>query len=438
MTLAARITAGQASAGARVDTGGTTLGDAELVPGLAADLASGFAVSVGDAAQLIRLLAAADGQADAMLLLSPALSPEHTSTLMAEASLSRLVSDRADLAALTTLTPDAAVAPPHAPTVETDWLLTTSGTTGRPKIVRHRLASLLRTVKPAQVPPPIWGLLYEPTRFAGLQVVLQALTGGGRLIAPAFDAPMPERLTLLADRGVSHLSATPTLWRRILMDAPANLAPSQITLGGEIADRPVLAALAARFPEARIRHIYASTELGVGFSVRDGHPGFPRAWLESGRDGVDLRIREDTLWVRPPGAVPEGVAASALTPDDDGYFPTGDRVELTKDRVLFLGRDATTVNIGGTKIQPEAVERVLNEHPDIAIARIAHRPNPIAGSLLTLTLVPRDSQADPKTLRRAISAFCKERLPREAMPAQIKLVSELELNAAGKLTRGAA
>ncbi|MEL6219690.1 MAG: AMP-binding protein [Pseudomonadota bacterium] len=427
MRLAERIS----TPGTVVETGTIRLTRSELSVGVLPEITNGVALSILDPATLIRLLAAFDGRVRAMLLLSPALKAEDVAGLMAEAGFAHLVSDRPEL---DSIAPKDAFGP-ETPVQQTDWLLTTSGTTGRPKIVRHRLATLLRSTKPASGAVPVWGLLYEPTRFAGLQVVLQALAGGGRLIAPRYDAPMPQRLALLAGHSVTHLSATPTLWRRILMEpASETLSPTHITLGGEIADGPVLAALAARWPNARIRHIYASTELGVGFSVRDGRPGFPSHWDGSTVDGVAIRVRDGELWLRPESFEPD----CPLTPDAEGFYPTGDRVLLEEDRVLFLGRDSSTVNIGGTKIQPEAVERVLHEHPDVAIARIGHRPSPIAGALLTLTVVPRDPDADTKTLRRAISAFCRERLPREAMPAQITVIAEPEMNAAGKLTRGAA
>ena len=83
--------------------------------------------------------------------------------------------------------------------------------------------------------------------------------------------------------GVNAMSATPTLWRKILMsDASRSLALRSITLGGEIADQQVLSTLASTYPSARIRHIYASTEAGTGFSVTDGKAGFPVSFLENG------------------------------------------------------------------------------------------------------------------------------------------------------------
>src|SRR4030095_2056205 len=96
------------------------------------------------------------------------------------------------------------------------WIIPTSGTTGEPKLVSHTLASLCRTVKSRSdaAESLIWGLLYEPTRFAGLQVLLQALGGRGSVIVPA-RTQLADDVELLARLGCTALSATPRFWRKL-------------------------------------------------------------------------------------------------------------------------------------------------------------------------------------------------------------------------------
>ena len=62
---------------------------------------------------------------------------------------------------------------------QTDWVLPTSGTTGSPKFVTHTLNSLTKsTWKNSNniESNTVWGLFYELNRFAGLQVLFQALS----------------------------------------------------------------------------------------------------------------------------------------------------------------------------------------------------------------------------------------------------------------------
>jgi acyl-CoA synthetase (AMP-forming)/AMP-acid ligase II len=138
------------------------------------------------------------------------------------------------------------------------------------------------------------GCLYNLRRFAGLQVLLQAWLGGTPLVLAEDHTELPIVLKRVAAAGCNALSATPSMWRKMSMRPEFDaLALRQITLGGEMVDQPVLDMLKKRFPEARITHIYASTEAGGGFAVRDGLAGFPQILFNQPIDGVELRLVND-------------------------------------------------------------------------------------------------------------------------------------------------
>ena len=127
----------------------------------------------------------------------------------------------------------------------------------------------------------------------GCRFFLQALLGGSVLVIPEVAAEVSEQVQLFSRCGVNSLSATPSLWKKILMTAQCgSLLLKNITLGGEIVDQSILDMLNAKFPRAKIRHIYASTEAGVGFSVSDGKAGFPLAYLNRSALGVTLKISD--------------------------------------------------------------------------------------------------------------------------------------------------
>ncbi len=317
--------------------------------------------------------------------------------------------------------------PPERPTTSS-WRLFTSGTTGAPKPVDHSLASLTRTVSPSSGTDTHrrWGLLYEPTRMAGMQVILQSLTSGDVLLDATALPDLPTRLRWLAEREVDSLSATPTLWRQILQSSdPASLSLRQITLGGEIADQLVLDALARTYPDARITHVFASTETAAAFAVSDGREGFPRSFLTDPPRGIRLDVRDDVLHVEAPDA-------SAAGPD--GFASTGDVVALAGDRVLFLGRNSGIVNVGGVKVAPEQVERALREHAEVVDAVVTSRRNPFSGWILTAQVVPAPGarlEDLPARLRAAIG----DRLGSAHAPASIKVVAELATSVSGKAGR---
>lgn len=302
--------------------------------------------------------------------------------------------------------------------------LQTSGTTGTPKLVRHEFGRLRGRLRGTSDPQACWLLTYEPAAFAGLQVILTALAAGATLVAAPGQGVAALARVALAEH-CTHASGTPTFWRALLL-APAGTLPplAVITLGGEAADQPLLDRLAAAFPGARIRHIYASTEAGALFAVADGRAGFPAAWLDTGVDDVGLRIRDGVLEVRSPRAAPIC---------GDGWLSTGDLVEVAGDRALFAGRLDGRVNIGGVKIAPEAVERRLLAVPGVADAVIVARANPISGHILTADVVPEpgvDREALGSRLRAATAA-----LEPAARPRVIRFADHLDIARSGKKRR---
>ncbi len=313
----------------------------------------------------------------------------------------------------------------HRDGAPTRWVLYTSGTTGEPKPISHTRASLARTVR-AGGPEFVWGLLYDPNRMAGIQVLLQGLTTGATVVAPSIHDPIAARVQHLIESGVTALSATPSLWRLILqLPASAGWSLEQITLGGEIADQRILDGLRSAFPAARIVHVFASTETGAAFSVGDGRAGFPVAYLSDPPRGIRMEIRDDILHVHSPGVSAAGA---------DGFASTGDVVEVVDDRVIFRGRASGVVNVGGSNVWPEAVEDILRRHPDVVDAVVSSTPNPMTGNVLvaTVTMTP---QADRTDATKRLRKWVRDQAPRTHVPASVTVVDRLDISAAGKVVR---
>ncbi|KAA0684091.1 fatty acid--CoA ligase family protein [Roseomonas genomospecies 6] len=311
-------------------------------------------------------------------------------------------------------------------------LLETSGTTGAPKLIRHDFQRLRGRLRGADDPDALWLLAYEPAAFAGLQVILTALAAGATLLsAPGAGAAELARLALR--HGITHISATPSFWRAFLLALDGEAPPlAAVTLGGEVADQPLLDRLAERFPDAKRRHIYASTEAGALFAVGDGRAGFPAAWLDGGVDGVGLRVRDGVLEVNSPRAM-LGHQIGHEIAHEGGWLSTGDVVEVRGDRVLFAGRLDGRVNVGGVKVSPEAVEQVLLDVPGVRDALVQAAANPVTGHILTALVVPAPG-VEETALRAAIRAAVAD-LPPAARPRLVTMTDSIALGAAGKKTR---
>lgn len=380
-------------------------------------------------AELVMALIALDGTAQKILLLPPSLDTPTAAELIAKASIVDLLESNFQHSRFCSLDNTAQAKGP------TQWLLATSGTTGVPKIVEHRLATLARTVRlePQRGTDYTWALLYDPNRFAGLQVVLQALFSGSALVLPK-RVEFESQLDALMRHPVNALSATPTLWRKLLMDGRiAQLPLRQLTLGGETVDQAILDALKLRFPQARIVHIYASTEAGTGFAVKDGRAGFPSAWLENTAQVPLVRVDANYhLLIKPP-LLPQGTdIASRLTAD--GYLDTEDLVCIKGDRVLFLGRVSGAINVGGNKVSPEWLEDYLRNIDGVVDARVYAKSSSMTGQLVAAEIVATHS-ANTQALRQLIVYSCRRDLEVWQIPAFISFVAALKETAAGKRER---
>jgi acyl-CoA synthetase (AMP-forming)/AMP-acid ligase II len=310
----------------------------------------------------------------------------------------------------------------------------TSGTSGAPKVAQHTLDSLLRRVTSGRgrvAPAGRWLLTFQPTGFAGVQVQLSAITSGGTVVVPAERTPAGFHEAAVAGK-VTHISATPTFWRSLLMLVrPGELDLQQVTLGGEGADQAILDRLRKHFPNARVTHTYASTEAGVVFAVHDGLAGFPSAWLAGPVQGVELRLQDGFLHIRSAALMRRYASGEAQPLQSDGWLATTDRCEVEGERVRILGRDDAMINVAGSKVYPAAVEAVLLSLPEVAEARVYGMKNPIAGMLVAADVVLAAGQV-PAAAKAAIQAACRERLASYQQPRMLRIVDKIQVLASGK------
>jgi acyl-coenzyme A synthetase/AMP-(fatty) acid ligase len=411
---------------------------------------SGRSVLLAVSDQLLSGLAMAeiDGVARRMLLCPPDLNSDHVQALIDDAGIDAIVTDQPPRWADVGVYLVVAARPPVLASAKrkteraTEWLMLTSGTSGVPKIVSHTLEGLCGAIVadgPARGAAPVWATFYDIRRYGGLQIFLRALIGGGSMVLSEPGEALADHVARLHARGVTHISGTPSHWRKLLMSgSAAGFVPRYVRLSGEIADQAVLDGLAKAFPQASIGHAYASTEAGVGFAVNDGLEGFAAEMIGWNRDGVEIKIEDGSLRIRSKRAAHAYVGrnASALT-DKDGFVDTGDMVELRGDRYHFVGRRGGIINIGGLKVHPEEIEAVINRHGHVRMSRARSRRSPITGSIVVADVVLADGcdKSRSDDIRNEIVADCRASLASHKVPAVIRFVEALDVTPAGKLAR---
>jgi O-succinylbenzoic acid--CoA ligase len=316
--------------------------------------------------------------------------------------------------------------PAPADPVRAAAVVATSGTGGRPRLaelprpaLETALARSNAAIAAAADEP--WLAVLSPAHIGGFLVYLREAALGTPVAAHARFQP-----EALDGTGSAYASVVPTMVRW-LVQARARLEGVTLLVGGgplapELRD-------AATGLGARVVETYGLTEACGGVAY-DGQP----------LRGTELRIAEDGEIQLLGPTVMEGYrhdpGATAKTFTLDGWLRTGDVGTLDPDGVLTVhGRRDEVIRSGGERVWPGEVERALTEHPKVAAAAVAGRPDEEWGEHVATWVVPA-SVDDPPTLEE-LREHCRERLARFKAPKELFLVHELPKTPSGKLHRAA-
>jgi len=297
----------------------------------------------------------------------------------------------------------------------------TSGTSGTPKCIGMKIDQIFdSTVKNHSC--KIWGLTYQPFRMAGLLVIAQSIASNSLLVVPRVDESPSSALLTFQNHDVQGLSATPSFFRVSMSEATGvNESVQFISLGGEVVDQRILDLLKIKFPNAKLTHIYATSETGSLFAVSDGFSGFPSNLVgRTLRNGKRVEVEEGQIVVFLPGNGSEELQK----------IFTGDLVEKIGNRWNFIGRDDEFINVGGTKVSLLEVELSALAFAGVRDAMAYSIPSPFLGEVVALQVV-----LDSPELHEKLAKHLREILPRVALPVQIEAVAAIKLGSNHKKKR---
>lgn len=306
-----------------------------------------------------------------------------------------------------------------------NWELTlfTSGTTGIPKKVKHKFKNLTKFVKKSiNHKSDVWGLAYNPTHIAGIQVFFQALMNLNHLVL-LFQRPKNEILEIIKQFNITNISSTPTFFRLIVDNNIELNSVKSLTFGGEKFDENIRVALKKMFPKAKFLNVYASTEFGTLFAA-DGDIFTVKDDLLSliKIEGHELFVKECLV----------GNSDSILIVD--GWFKTGDKVEVISEFPLkfrFLGRNNECINIGGYNVFPSEVEMAINSITGVVNSRVYGKKNSILGNIIFCDIQRENGSISEKFIIENL----KTKLQYHKVPRIIRFVKEIELTNTGKISR---
>ncbi len=304
----------------------------------------------------------------------------------------------------------------------------TSGTTGLPKVGRYTWNALGKLIKvDERFRQKRWLLRSPISHLGGLVQLAQSLVNRGTLVFTESFAVEPA-LRALIDHGVDYLTCTPTYLRQILMLGSAadleKIKLARITLIGEISDQNLLDRAVAAIPRVKLTHRYGTTELGPLIEVRDGKEGFDAALL----DGKTLKLHLGRLWAKRNGT------STVDARSGDEWVDTGDLIEVSGGRARFLGRASEEINVGGEKVNPAVVEKVIQTVVGVQHVNVVAHASPITGQLVK-AIVWTATDCDKSDLRSRIVSQCSSQLAPHMVPRVFEFQNELQLTASGKMQR---
>jgi acyl-CoA synthetase (AMP-forming)/AMP-acid ligase II len=335
------------------------------------------------------------------------------------------------------------------------FILVTSGTTSRPKMVPLTHASVCLAaynVGGALALGPRDRLLNVLPLFHGLGLitgVLAALAAGSSVVCtPGFDAAA--FFGWLTEFRPTWYSAIPAIHRALLSAAISDKHSVQqsslrlIRSASSPLPRDVLSGLEARFGVPVI-DTYGMTEATTQVTANPlarrkpgsvGQPAGPEVAIMD-NEGRRLPTGERGEIVLRGPTITRGYyndPAATESAFRDGWFRTGDLGYLDRDGYLFIvGRTKDVIKRGGHQVAPAEVEETLLDHPDVVEVVAFPIPHRRLGEDVAAAVV---LQPDAKLSAQELRNFARERLATFKVPGLIRIVPEIPKSAAGKIKRG--
>ncbi len=420
------VTYGQLVAG--VDAWEARLSAADVGPGAVVALLGDYCP--GTVAALLALLTGGR----VAVPLSPAVIDERASSLATARVDAVLAFDGGEVARIERRGPGG----PHAlldqlrESGDAGLVLFSSGSTGRPKA---SLLSFDRLVEKFREPRrgfvALTFLLLD--HIGGINTLMYLLSNGGTVV-PLRDRSPRAVCAAVERHRVQLLPTTPTFLNMLLIsEAYTSFDLSSlelVTYGTEPMPASTLQHLHAALPDVRLKQTYGLSELGI-LRTRSRDSG--SLWVQVGGEGYETRVVDGTLRIRARAAM-LGYLNAPSPFDADGWFDTGDRVEVDGDWMRILGRESDIINVGGEKVYAAEVESVLLEMDGVHDAAVAGRPNAVTGQVVTARLRLAEPE-DRRALRRRIRRFCRGRLEPFKVPVHVEVVQDDLHNARFKKSR---
>lgn len=295
-------------------------------------------------------------------------------------------------------------------------ILFSSGTSGQPKAIVHDLTIFLRRFEtPRPTLRTINFLLFD--HIGGINTLFHTLFNKGVVVAPE-SRTVDSVLNTCKKFNIELLPTTPTFLRLMLMSgAVPDKVPKClkiITYGTELMDQSTLNDLCSLLPNIDFRQTFGMSELGI---IRVKSEAKNSLFMKIGGEGVKTRVINNILQIFSESRMLGYLNASSPF-DAEGWYDTKDVVDIKDGYYRITGRISDVINVGGLKFMASEIERFVLSFPNVLLAKIISKKNPITGQHVELIVQPTKEGVLDKEL---LMNFLKKKLQSHMVPKRIKI-----------------
>jgi acyl-CoA synthetase (AMP-forming)/AMP-acid ligase II len=304
-------------------------------------------------------------------------------------------------------------------------VLFSSGSTGKSKAAVHDFIGLLKKFEsPRHKLKAITFLLYD--HIGGINTLLYMLSNAGCIVS--IDDRTPDNILSAIERHkVELLPTSPSFVNLILLSEAYKRydisSLKTISYGTEPMPAITLKRFHDLFPEIRLQQTYGLSELGI---LRSKSEGSDSLWFKIGGEGYQTRIIDGVLQIKAKSAMLGYInAPSPFT--EDGWFNTGDSVEVMGEYIKILGRKSEIINVGGEKVYPSEVENVIQGIDSVKEVTIYSEKNPILGEIVCARISLKNNE-DAKRFKSQIRQYCTGKLERYKIPVKVTITKDKQFS----------
>ncbi|MGJ0365504.1 ANL family adenylate-forming protein [Aliarcobacter cryaerophilus] len=300
-------------------------------------------------------------------------------------------------------------------------ILFSSGSTGKPKAMVHNLDTLIDSFKDKKEKSMNMLVFLMFDHIGGLNTVFNALCMGACLIIPKIkDAKTI--CELIEKYKIMVLPSSPTFLNLILISEEYKnydlSSLRMITYGTETMPQSLLLKLKEVFPKVKFLQTFGTSETGISTtSSKSSNSLFMKLEDING----EYKIVDNELWLRSKTQVLGYLNASMDSFTSDGWFKTGDLVEVDGEYIKIIGRAKEVINVGGQKVLPAEIESMILEMEEISDCMVYGEKNAITGQTVVCDVV---LNKNIENIKKRVRVFCKDRLDAYKIPTKVNVVDK--------------